>query len=118
MDCRVPGRRPTPGWHRDERLSGIRRRRGVRVGGRDHELRGLPSGGLGHARLALVEDLAAFEAHLGFAIGPIGHLNPSTRPLDYRPSYTSSNADLIARAFADEIARFGYDFDAGPPAVR
>ena len=66
----------------------------------------------------LAEDLAPFEAHLGFSIGPIGHLNASTRPLDYRSSYTSSDADLIARAFAEEIARFGYDFDAGPPAAR
>jgi len=64
-----------------------------------------------YARLeTLAEDLAPFEAHLGFALKP-ARVNASDRAADWRPFYSSADAALIARLSADDIARFGYGFD-------
>jgi hypothetical protein len=44
------------------------------------------------------------------------HRNPteSRRDLDYRDIYTPSARDLVAHAYARELSRFGYTFEAGP----
>ncbi|WP_353474452.1 sulfotransferase family 2 domain-containing protein [Salipiger sp. H15] len=57
----------------------------------------------------LQEDLAAFEAHLGFAV-EMGRENASERLRDYRGYYTEATASHIADACAEDIARFGYRF--------
>lgn len=59
----------------------------------------------------LDQDLAPFEAHLGFRLTPIGRANASDRPRDWRPFYSDADADLLARIAAEDIARFGYRFD-------
>ncbi|MEZ5886991.1 MAG: Type II secretory pathway, pullulanase PulA [Paracoccaceae bacterium] len=57
-------------------------------------------------------DLAPFEAHLGFRLSPIPRTNESARPRDWRPFYSDRDAALLARICAEDIARFGYSFDA------
>lgn len=69
-----------------------------------------------YARLEhLAEDLAPFEAHLGFRLTPLRRANESDRPegsrADWRPHYSDADAALVARLAADDIARFGYRFD-------
>jgi hypothetical protein len=59
----------------------------------------------------LAEDLAPFETHLGFALGPIPRANASLRAADYRGYYTAQDADLLAKTCAEDIARFSYRFD-------
>jgi hypothetical protein len=59
----------------------------------------------------LQEDLAPFEAHLGFALGPIARANPSPRRADYRSYYSDETAQTLARLCAEDIARFGYAFE-------
>ncbi len=58
----------------------------------------------------LAEDLAPVEAHLGFRLGDIPHLNRSDRPSDYRAFYTDADAARVGRLCAADIARFGYGF--------
>ncbi len=58
----------------------------------------------------LAEDLAPFEAHLGFSLQPLGHENRSSRPADYRQCYDDETAEIVAQICADDIARFGYSF--------
>ena len=59
----------------------------------------------------LAEDLAPFEAHLGFRLTPLPRANPSDRPPDWRPFYSDADAALIADIAEADIARFGYGFD-------
>jgi hypothetical protein len=64
------------------------------------------------ARLeTLQEDLAPFEAHLGFRLGPVARANASDRPADWRGFYSDADAALLAELCAEDIARFGYRFD-------
>ena len=64
------------------------------------------------ARLEHLEgDLAPFEAHLGFRLGPVARANASARPRDWRPFYTDATAALIGELCAEDAARFGYRFD-------
>lgn len=56
-------------------------------------------------------DLAPFEAHLGFHIGPLSRENTSVRKPDWRGYYSDTDATLIANINAQDIARFGYSFD-------
>lgn len=58
----------------------------------------------------LDEDLAPVEAHLGFDLRPLPHLNASERPGDYRSAYSDADAQLIAELFAEDVARFDYRF--------
>ena len=58
----------------------------------------------------LEEDLAPVEAHLGFRIKP-ERANPSVRVSDWRGYFSDTDAALIARLCAEDIARFGYTFD-------
>jgi hypothetical protein len=60
---------------------------------------------------ALEEDLAPFEAHLGFRLTPLARGNESERPRDWRRPYSDRDAALVARLCAGDIARFGYRFD-------
>jgi Sulfotransferase family len=74
------------------------------------------AGGIERGRLfarleTLNADLAPFEAHLGFALGPLTRANPSDRPADWRGFYTEADAALVADLCAEDIARFGYGFD-------
>lgn len=62
----------------------------------------------------LAQDLAPFEAHLGFRLH-LGRENASPRPADWRPLYSAADADLVAELCAADIARFGYSFDDRVP---
>jgi hypothetical protein len=65
-----------------------------------------------YARLERVaEDLAPFEAHLGFRVTPFPRANASARARDWRSYYSDADAALVARLCAEDIARFGYGFD-------
>lgn len=55
-------------------------------------------------------DLAPFEQHLGFALGPIERVNTSPRKADYRSYFSDDDAALAAQICAVDIARFGYEF--------
>lgn len=57
------------------------------------------------------EDLAPFEAHLGFRLTPLPRTNESGRQRDWRPYYDAATAELLGQLCADDIARFGYRFD-------
>lgn len=59
----------------------------------------------------LTQDLAPFEAHLGFRLTPLPRANSSDRARDWRPYYSDADAALLARIAADDIARFAYRFD-------
>ena len=45
-------------------------------------------------------------------VAPLGHVNASSRR-DYREYYSDRLAALVRDHFAEDIERFGYDFDAG-----
>ena len=60
---------------------------------------------------ALDEDLAPFEAHLGFGLTPLARSNQGERPGDRRGLYSDRDAELIAEICAEDIARFNYRFD-------
>lgn len=59
----------------------------------------------------LAEDLAPLEAHLRFTLGEIPRANESNRRRDWRGYYGEDEAELVARACATDIARFGYRFE-------
>lgn len=59
---------------------------------------------------SFAEDAAPFFAHLGFRFA-LPRANRSERPADYRPFYSDAAAAALARACAEDIARFGYRFD-------
>lgn len=75
----------------------------------------LPGGGEGcnlYARIErFAEDIAPFEAHLGFALAPLPRVNASARARDWRGYYTDTDAEVVADICAGDIARFGYRFD-------
>lgn len=65
-----------------------------------------------YARLEhLDQDLAPFEAHLGFRLAPLPRINASDRPRDWRRFYSDADAALLAEIAATDIARFAYRFD-------
>lgn len=65
-----------------------------------------------YARLErLDEDLAPFEAHLGFRLTPLPQANASARVRDWRGYYSDDDAARVAAFCAADIARFGYRFD-------
>ncbi|MCF6444004.1 sulfotransferase domain-containing protein [Nereida sp. MMG025] len=57
----------------------------------------------------LAQDLAPFEAHLGFGLD-VPRANASKRGGDYQPYFTRDSQNAIAQACAEDIARFGYSF--------
>ena len=57
----------------------------------------------------LSEDLAPLTRHLGFALY-LPHENRSDRAADYRSFYSEDSAASLARACAEDIARFDYTF--------
>jgi hypothetical protein len=59
----------------------------------------------------LDQDLAPFEAHLGFRLTPLARANASQRRRDWRGYYCDADAATLADACAEDIARFGYGFD-------
>ena len=72
----------------------------------------------GHERASLFvrlehldQDIAPFEAHLGFRLTPLPRANASDRARDWRAYYTAADAGLVARISAGDIARFGYRFE-------
>ncbi|QDC08398.1 sulfotransferase family protein [Oceanicola sp. D3] len=75
----------------------------------------LPSGEE-HCRLFirlehLEEDIAPLEAHLGFPLTPLPHINQSARAADWRAIYDERSKAAVARLAAQDIARFSYQFD-------
>ena len=58
------------------------------------------------------EDLAPFEAHLGFRLD-LPRANESKRLRDWRGYYSDVDAALVAELCAGDIGRFGYGFDPG-----
>jgi len=55
-------------------------------------------------------DIVALCDHLGFEIA-LETVNTSKRERDYRRYYTESDAELVAKACAADIAQTGYTFD-------
>lgn len=55
------------------------------------------------------QDIAPFEAHLGFRL-LFPTVNRSERRADYRSYYTQDLARVVAEDCAEDIARFGYFF--------
>jgi hypothetical protein len=60
---------------------------------------------------SLHDDLAPFEAHLGLRLPAISRVNASDRARDWRGFYSDADAALVAQISAEDIARFGYQFD-------
>lgn len=58
----------------------------------------------------LEEDLAPLEQHLGFRLGPIGHVNQSNRDRDWRGYYGDSETEIVEKLCETDIKRFGYTF--------
>jgi hypothetical protein len=58
----------------------------------------------------LEADLAAFESHLGFRIGPLTVNNTSERTPDYRQYFTNETREIVGRIAADDIRRFDYRY--------
>ncbi|QYX56106.1 sulfotransferase family protein [Roseovarius sp. SCSIO 43702] len=56
------------------------------------------------------QDVAPFEAHLGFDL-TLPEANASDRQRDHRVYYSDADAARLARICAGDIARFGYGFD-------
>ncbi|WP_050525559.1 sulfotransferase family protein [Pseudorhodobacter aquimaris] len=59
----------------------------------------------------LDQDIAPFEAHLGFSLTPLARENTSQRARDWRGYYSDADAALVADCCAEDIRRFGYSFD-------
>ena len=59
----------------------------------------------------LNQDIAPFEAHLGFQVTPLSRANASNRKTDWRGYYSDADAGLLSVLCAEDIARFGYGFD-------
>lgn len=57
-------------------------------------------------------DLKALQDWLGFALPPLAHENRSERQGDYRDAYDDETRQIVARAAAVDIDRFGYSFDS------
>ncbi len=75
----------------------------------------LPSGEE-HCRLFirlehLEADIAPLEAHLGFPLTPLPHVNRSARAEDWRSQYDKESRAAVEALAARDIARFGYAFD-------
>ena len=58
----------------------------------------------------LADDLAALEAHLGFRLGPVPHINQSNRARNWRGYYGDSEAEIVADLCETDIKRFHYTF--------
>lgn len=56
-------------------------------------------------------DLAPLWTHLGFDLSPVAPHNVSERTRDYRSYYSDRDADHMAQIAAQDIARFGYQFE-------
>jgi len=59
----------------------------------------------------LEEDSAPLWAHLGFRL-ELEVANRSSRPRDFRASYSDRDAETLATICREDIARFGYGFGA------
>ncbi|MCB1338288.1 MAG: sulfotransferase family 2 domain-containing protein [Maritimibacter sp.] len=55
-------------------------------------------------------DLAPLEAHLGFRLGPLPHVNQSNRSGDWRSYYGDPETEIVANLCETDIKRFGYAF--------
>ena len=54
------------------------------------------------------KDVAKLETYLGFALN-LPRVNESNRVAEYRSYYTEETTAIVAKACAQDIARFGYD---------
>jgi hypothetical protein len=59
----------------------------------------------------LEQDVAPFEAHLGFRITPLARANESGRIRDWRGFYSDADAGLVLELCGGDVQRFGYGFD-------
>lgn len=57
------------------------------------------------------DDAQCLVDHLGFEL-TLPHLNRSDRDRDYCQYYVAKTREAVARAFAEDIRRFGYRFDS------
>lgn len=58
----------------------------------------------------LATELPLLEQKLGIQLGPLPHINASTRQRDYRGFYNDVDAEVIATAYARDIAKYDYSF--------
>ena len=58
----------------------------------------------------LAQDAAGLADHLGFPLH-LQKINQSHRKKDYRSYYSDTDASFLAEICAEDIARFGYEFD-------
>ncbi len=72
--------------------------------------RGVERAGLFVRLEHFAQDVAPFEAHLGFGV-TLPRVNSSDRGMDWRPYYTDADAALIGDICCPDIARHGYGFD-------
>lgn len=76
--------------------------------------------GRGHGHFlrieALEQDLTPVAEHLGFTPA-LPHENRSDRAADHRAYYTDETREIVACICAEDIARFGYDFDGASAPV-
>lgn len=59
----------------------------------------------------LATDIAPLEAHLGFRLDDIPHVNKSARTADYRTYYSDPTREMVGKMSMRDIERFGYSFD-------
>jgi Sulfotransferase family len=64
----------------------------------------------------LEQDIAPFEAHLGFRVTPLARVNASDRPKDRWVMYSYADAKLVEDLCAEDIERFQYGFFDGAMA--
>jgi hypothetical protein len=64
---------------------------------------------IGHFE-TIAEDFETIRSRLGVD-ATLSHLNPSSRSRDYREIYTNEMKEIVACAYRDDIALFGYEFD-------
>lgn len=70
-------------------------------------------GKIGVTHLGRLEDPASYHDFLETTLQrkvEIEHINRTSNPHDYRKAYTPEMRDVIARIYADDVARFSYDF--------
>ena len=58
----------------------------------------------------LATDIKPLEDHLGFTLD-IPHVNRSKRNADWQGYYSAEDAELVGRAYAEDIEKFGYRFE-------
>ena len=58
----------------------------------------------------LEKDLPKLKRRLGIPLADFPHVNRSDRPVEYQPLYDTITRSRIADYYAEDVARFGYQF--------